>query len=106
MSQVRTGEPASGIRLKSAFCFAIAPHMLRKDLAKMLLERVCRDAAREGFDFVEGYPQKGFVSEARDYFCLAELYKQSGFLVHHETASQLVMRKRLWKKINEGVESL
>jgi len=83
------------MKVKSVFCFAIAPEMRRKGIARRLLERVCQDAARDGFDFVEAYPNKEFVDVAEDYMGLTALYLESGFTVHCETEQKLVMRKQL-----------
>ena len=83
------------MKVKSVFCFAIAPEMRRKGIARRLLERVCQDAARDGFDFVEAYPNKEFVDVAEDYMGPAALYLESGFTVHCETEQKLVMRKQL-----------
>lgn len=41
------------VKVKSVFCFVVAPEMQRKGIATQLLKRVCKDAANEGFDFVE-----------------------------------------------------
>lgn len=95
MGAVPTEEARQGVRVKSIFCFAIAPEMKRKGIAKRFLERVCQDAAQDGFDFVEAYPNKEFVNEAEDFMGPAELYKQSGFTVYCETEQKLVMRKPL-----------
>lgn len=95
MGSVLTEESHPDIKVKSVFCFAIAPEMRRKGIAKLLLARVCHDAAKDGFDFVEAYPNKTFTNEAEDYMGPAEMYKQSGFTLHYETAQQFVMRKPL-----------
>ncbi len=95
MGSVPTEESHPDSTVKSVFCFAIAPEMRRKGIAKLLLERVCQDAAQDGFDCVEAYPNQAFANEAEDYMGPVELYKQSGFTVHHETPRQLVMRKHL-----------
>ena len=95
MGFVPTEEPNSDIRVKSIFCFAIAPEMRRKGIAKLLLERVCRDAAQDGFDFVEAYPNKKFINEAEGFVGPAEMYIKSGFTVYYETEQKLVMRKKL-----------
>jgi GNAT superfamily N-acetyltransferase len=95
MGDVPAGEAADGARVKSIFCFAIAPDMRRKGLAKQLLERICLDATRDGFDVVEAYPNKAFVDEAEDFMGPAALFEQSGFTVCCETEQRLVMRKRL-----------
>jgi GNAT superfamily N-acetyltransferase len=95
MGFVSTEESAADTKVKSVFCFAIAPEMRRKGIAGLLLERVCQDAAEDGFDAVEAYPKKAFTSEAEDFVGPAEVYRRSGFTVHYETARQLVMRKQL-----------
>jgi GNAT superfamily N-acetyltransferase len=95
MGSIPTEESTSGIKVKSVFCFAIAPEMKRKGIAKRLLERVCQDAVRDGFDFVEAYPNRQFIDEAEDFMGPVELYKQSGFAVYYETEQKTVMRKQL-----------
>ena len=95
MGFVSTEESTPDTKVKSVFCFAIAPAMRRKGITKLLLERVCHDAAQEGFDFVEAYPKKVFTSEAEDCAGPAEVYRRSGFTVNDETDTQLVMRKQL-----------
>jgi GNAT superfamily N-acetyltransferase len=95
MGSVLTEESHPDIKVKSVFCFTIAPEMRRKGIAKLLLERVCQDAAQDGFDFVEAYPKKAFTNEAEDYMGPVEMYKKSGFTLHYETAQQFVMRKHL-----------
>ncbi len=95
MSSVRTEESSSEIKVKSVFCFAIAPEMRRKGVAKLLLERVCKDAKKDSFDFVEAYPNKKFVDEAEDYMGPVALYEKTGFSVCYETEQKLVMRRSL-----------
>lgn len=95
MGFVSTEESTPDIKVKSVFCFAIAPEMRRKGIAKLFLERVCQDAPQDGFDFVEAYPNKEFINEAEDFVGPAEVYKKSGFTVHYETDRQFVMRKQL-----------
>jgi len=95
MSSIPTEQTTPDIKVKSVFCFAIAPQMRRKGVAKQLLERVCQDAAQDGFDFVEAYPNKAFVNPAEDFMGPAALYLESGFVVCHETEDKYVMRKSL-----------
>ncbi len=95
MGFVSTEESIPDIRVKSVFCFAIAPEMRRIGIATLLLDRVCQDAAQDGFDLVEAYPKKEFASEAEDFVGPAELYRKAGFTVHYETVRQFVMRKLL-----------
>jgi len=101
MGTVPTGDADK--KVKSVLCFAIAPEMRRHGVAGLLLERVCRDAAREGFDYAEGYPRKAFANgpkghrgrEADDFMGPAELFGKCGFGVHCEAGDRLVMRKKL-----------
>jgi len=86
---------ASGIKVKSVFCFVIAPEVRRKGIATLLLQRICQDAAQDGFDYVEAYCEKEFVNENEDYQGPAELYKKSGFVVSAETEKKYVMRRLL-----------
>ena len=95
MGNIPTEESTPAIKVKSVFCFAIAPNMQRKGIASKLLERVCEDAAIDGFDYVEAYPNREFIDEAEDFMGPAGLYHQNGFAVHHETEQKLVMRKPL-----------
>jgi GNAT superfamily N-acetyltransferase len=95
MGGIPAGEADEGIRVKSVFCFAIAPEMRRKGLAKMLLDRVCQDAVSDGFDVVEAYPNKTFVDVTEDFMGPADLFAQCGFTMYGETEQRLVMRKRL-----------
>lgn len=93
MGSVPTEEVSSGIKVKSIFCFVIAPEMKRKGIATRFLERVCQDAAQDGFDLIEAYPNKEFIDEAADFMGPVELYRKSGFNVFCETEKRFVMRK-------------
>lgn len=95
MGYVPIEESYSGIKVKSVFCFVIAPEMRRKGIATLLLERVCEDAAKDGFDFAEAYPYKESSYMSSDYGGYIEMYKKYGFYVYLETDQGLVMRKKL-----------
>jgi len=95
MTAVPAGEHLSGIRVKSIFCFLISPEYRKKGITKLLLERVCQDASVDGYDFVEAYPLKEYVSEAVDFMGPAGLYLNNGFIIHCEADNKLVMRKPL-----------
>lgn len=86
----------SFLKVKSVFCYVIAPEMQRKGIATKLLERVCVDAKKEGFDIVESYPKKEFVSAARDFMGPASMYKKMGFTICKELGQdKVIMRKSL-----------
>ena len=82
-------------KTKSVFCFTIAPEMQRKGIAAQLIERVCKDAAKDGFDFVEAYPNKIVTAESENHRGFAEMYKKYGFTVSAELENMYVMRKEL-----------
>jgi ribosomal protein S18 acetylase RimI-like enzyme len=88
-------ESAPEIKIKSVFCFVVAPEMQRRGIASRLLTRVCQDAAQDGFDFVEAYPNKEGTAESEDFVGCADMYKKSGFIVYYETEQRLIMRKPL-----------
>lgn len=89
MGNVPVEEPGDA-RVKSVFCFVIAPDLRRQGLARLLLERVCHDAAEEGFAYVEAYPWKEL-----DFGGYYEMYQQSGFSVFLETEHGYVVRRPL-----------
>ena len=83
------------IKVKSIFCFVIAPEMKRKGIATQLLERVCEDALQDGYDFVETYPYKESNYQSSDFGGHFEMYKKSGFYISLESEKGLIMRKKL-----------
>jgi HEPN domain-containing protein/GNAT superfamily N-acetyltransferase len=94
MGHVPTDESACDIKVKSVFCFVIAPEMKRKGIATRLLERICQDAAQDGFAFVEAYPSKKFISDI-DFTGPADMYAKGGFVILYEDDQRLVVRKQL-----------
>ncbi|MDD4496091.1 MAG: GNAT family N-acetyltransferase [Eubacteriales bacterium] len=83
------------LKVKSVFCFVIAPDMQRKGIATSLLSHVCEDAAADGFDVVESYPNKAFMSTTRDFMGPVEMYRKLGFTTVREVNDITVMRKAL-----------
>lgn len=95
MGAVPTEKATPEITVKSIFCLAISPKVRRQGVASLLVERVCLDAANDGFDFVEAYPNKEFIDEAEDFMGPVNLYKKKGFTQYYETEEKFVMRKQL-----------
>ncbi|MCI8331653.1 MAG: GNAT family N-acetyltransferase [Clostridiales bacterium] len=87
-------EPSNKLKIKSIFCFMVAPKMQRKGVATKLIERVCQDAAQEGFDFVEAYTCKQ-TTATNDYNGPFSLYQKCGFTVQAEKEDKIVVRKAL-----------
>lgn len=95
MNYVPLEESNEKIKVKSIFCFVIAPEIQRKGIATLLLQRVCKDAIQDGFDFVEAYPYKESSYQSSDFGGHFEMYIKNGFHVSLETEQGLVMRKSL-----------
>lgn len=88
-------EYCADIKVKSVFCFMIAPEMQRKGIATQLLERVCKDAADDGFDFVEAYVNEKFIHTDHDFRGPLAMYEKCGFSKYAEREGKVVMRKAL-----------
>ena len=96
------GEYRADVRVKSIFCFVVAPDMQRKGIAMRLVEYVCADAAADGFDFVEAYPKVEYTSI--DFVGPLALYEKCGFEKCAEREGKIVVRKAL-KQNREGEQS-
>lgn len=94
MKTIPADDPAE-VKIKSIFCFTVAPEMKRKGVATQLLKHVCEEAANDGFDFIEVYPNKEDTDETKIFSGTIELYKKLGFTVYYETEDKYVMRKPL-----------
>ena len=81
------------VKVKSIFCFVVAPEVQRTGVATKLVERVCQDAAAEGFDFVEAYPDKEYVPP--DCKGPLHMYEKCGFIVCAVRDGKIAVRKAL-----------
>lgn len=95
LSSINTTDSASGVKVKSVFCFTIAPDKRRSGIASYLLERVCIDAIEDGFDYIEAYPNREFIDAYYDHMGPIDLYKKFDFEVFDETIEKSIMRKKL-----------
>ncbi len=81
-------------KIKAIACYFIAPDARGTGAATALLEKVCADAAVDGYEYVEAYP---FVHDANQAFTgpLA-MYEKNGFAVHDAAGDiAVVFRKYL-----------
>jgi len=86
-------EDEAGKKVKCIACFCIAPGFRGKGVATRLLEKICADAADDGYDFIEAYP---FVNDANHaYHGPQALYEKSGFIRHRELHGCNIMRRYL-----------
>lgn len=88
-------EYSEDVKIKSVFCFVIAPEMQRTGVATQLLERVCKDAADEGFDFVEAYINENFMDTVDDFRGAPAMYEKCGFCKYAQQDDRIVVRKKL-----------
>lgn len=86
--------PVSG-RIRSVVCFEIAPDYRGRGIAAALLDRVCADAAADGYDAVEAYPILRRDREPLDFTGPLRLYEKAGFRPVERRGRMLVMRKML-----------
>ncbi len=82
-------------KILSVVCYIIAPELRRKGIAGKLLQRVCKDAQKEGFAFVEAYPRLGDLTCAEHYHGPLELYLKEGFSVFKELSGLDIVRLEL-----------
>ena len=83
------------IKVKSVFCFVIAPEVQRMGVATKLLQRVCRDAAADGFDYVEAYAHSTLDAVLHDFRGPLTMYEKCGFCKCAEREGRVVVRKAL-----------
>lgn len=82
-------------KIKSVFCFTVAPDYRGKGISTALLQRVIDDAKKDGCDYVEAYPNKEDTNMYYNYVGPLGLYKKLGFEQYAETKWRLVLRKKL-----------
>ena len=81
-------------KVKSIVCFCIAKEMRNKGIATRLLEKVCEDAACEGYEYVEVYPYAH--GQDHDFHGPLTMYEKRGFIrVGRQTEGCIIMRKNL-----------
>lgn len=86
-----TGD-AEDARVKSIFCFLVAPEHRGRGIAQSLLNRVCGDAAEDGYTCVEAYP---FADEKFEfqYHGTVGMYERNGFAEAADLKYVKIMRK-------------
>ena len=81
-------------KVKSVFCFVIAPKYRRMGVATKLLKRVLSDAKAEGFDYVEAYPRLDTKSYS-NFQGYLRMYEKVGLKKCYKTSDKIIMRKAL-----------
>jgi GNAT superfamily N-acetyltransferase len=89
------GEHDPAVKIKPVFCFMIAPKAQKMGVATKLLTRICEDAVREGFDFVQAQAYAEGKAPPYDFTGPVALYERLGFVKAAEKDGFVVMRKGL-----------
>ena len=80
----------------SVVCFEICPDYRGKGSATQLLKQICSDAAKNGYQYVEAYPEiSGQTSMA--FTGPVQLYEKNGFSEFKNDSKTIIMRKHLVK---------
>lgn len=82
-------------KVKSIVCFEISPEYRGKGLATALLQRVCEDALKDGYEYAEAYPAIREKEEKLDFTGPVKLYEKLGFTFFERRGKMLIMRKTL-----------
>lgn len=87
-------EQSDNLKIKSIFCFLVAPEYRGRGVAQKLLDKVCEDALKEGYTYIETYPfaDGGFEFQ---YHGTQKMYKQNNFTEVADLKFVKVMRKSL-----------
>jgi ribosomal protein S18 acetylase RimI-like enzyme len=86
-------ETGADVKIKSIFCFVIAPEMRKKGIATKLVEHICRDAADESYDFIEAYTDGEFKDDG--YRGPLAMYQKCGFTKCGEHEGKITLRYSL-----------
>lgn len=86
---------APGEKVKVIYCFMVAEEYHRQGVARRLLQAVCRDAAEEGFDYIEAYPQKDPSVQWMQFMGFDKLYESEGFRHCGDLEDMYIVRKYL-----------
>ena len=81
--------------VKSIVCFEISPDYRGMGIAGRILERICKDAAEEGYAFVEAYPMDHVNDNSLAFTGPLRLYEKFGFREYKRIGSTIVVRKDL-----------
>ena len=81
--------------IKAIVCFEISSGYRGQGIARQLLERVCQDAIKEGYSFVEAYPKDKNKDSNMSFTGPYKLYEQVGFHEYAHDGSTVIMRKSL-----------
>jgi len=68
-----------GKKIKSIVCFCVAPGSRGNGIASRLLEKLCSDAAADGYEYIEAYPFNNNNSNNKAHTGPMSMYEKNGF---------------------------
>lgn len=80
-------------RARAVVCFVVAPAMRGKGIATRLLLRVCEDAAKEGYAYVEAYPCTGETDAYVNHHGPYAMYQQCGLVLRRSLGDAVIVRR-------------
>ena len=87
-------EQEDNLKTKSISCFLVAPQYRGRGVAQNLLDKVCEDALKDGYAYIETYPfaDEGFEFQ---YHGTQKMYERNNFTEAADFEFVKVMRKAL-----------
>lgn len=81
--------------IKSVACFTISPKHRQQGVASALLEHAVAQARKEGYQFLEAYPDTGHKDCYMNYHGFKLMFEKHGFETFKELSKCAIMRKSL-----------
>lgn len=81
-----------GEKVKAIVCFTVAPQYRQQGISRALLKRVCDDAFKENYSYVEGYPGSGEFN-LKTYHGPIKIFIEEGFEIANSKGHEAIVRK-------------
>lgn len=82
-------------QVKSIACFVISPQYRQQGVATTLLHYAISEAKKEGFTYIEAYPDTGHNDCFMNYHGYKLMFEREGFYVYKTLEKCAIMRKKL-----------
>ncbi len=81
--------------IKAIACFVISPKHRKQGIATKLLEHAMRQAQKEGYKYIEAYPDSEHKDCYMNYHGYKLMFEHEGFQGFQELEKCAIMRKEL-----------
>lgn len=82
-------------RTAAIICFIVSPQHRRQGIATKILQVACEELRREGYVYLEAYPNRDGKNEQENYHGHPQMYKENGFEHKYQLEKMDVLRKTL-----------